>query len=82
MNQLLIYFCLKMLEFQHLHDLIPDITKQNKYEDMKKQIDDITRLGKMTQELRKEHKGFQDWDLCSNKRDHQAIVQVIHIALL
>lgn len=31
----------------------------------------------MTRELRKEHKGFQEWDAGSNKRDHQAIVQAL-----
>lgn len=45
---------------------------------MKNQIDNTTMLGKLTQELRKEHKGFQEWDVSSNKRDHQAVVQVLH----
>ncbi|KAL4562944.1 hypothetical protein LXL04_026975 [Taraxacum kok-saghyz] len=50
---------------------------KNKYEEMKKRIDDTTRLGKVAEELRKEHKGFQEWDFGLNKNDHQAIVQIL-----
>lgn len=46
---------------------------------MRKRIDDTTSLGKVTEEMRKEHKGFHEWVLGSNKNDHQAIIQVRHI---
>lgn len=46
---------------------------------MRKRIDDTTSLGKVTEEMRKEHKGFHEWVLGSNKNDHQAIIQVLHI---
>ncbi|KAI3495121.1 hypothetical protein L1887_37297 [Cichorium endivia] len=50
---------------------------KNKYDEMKKRIDDTTRVGKVSEEIRKEHKGFQEWDLGVNKKDHQAIVQIL-----
>ncbi|CAI9292438.1 unnamed protein product [Lactuca saligna] len=50
---------------------------KNKYEEMRKRIDDTTSLGKVTEEMRKEHKGFQEWVLGSNKNDHQAIIQIL-----
>lgn len=53
--------------------------KQDKYEEMTKRIENTMKLGKLTEELRKEHKGFQEWDVDWNKNDHQAVVQVFHI---
>ncbi|KAL7592812.1 hypothetical protein Lser_V15G31934 [Lactuca serriola] len=50
---------------------------KNKYEEMRKRIDDTTSLGKVTEEMRKEHKGFHEWVLGSNKNDHQAIIQIL-----
>ncbi|GJZ77991.1 cellulose synthase-like protein E6 [Tanacetum coccineum] len=50
---------------------------KDKYEEMTKRIENTMRLGKLTQELRNEHKGFQEWDAGSNKHDHQAIVQIL-----
>lgn len=46
---------------------------------MSKRIDNTTRLGKVTEEIRKEHKGFQEWDVDSSKNDHQAVIQVLYI---
>lgn len=48
---------------------------KHKYEEMKKRIP--TKLEELTQELKKEHKGFQEWEVGSSKRDHQAIVQIL-----
>ncbi|KAL7592944.1 hypothetical protein Lser_V15G31936 [Lactuca serriola] len=50
---------------------------KNKYEEMSKRIDNTTRLGKVTEEIRKEHKGFQEWDVDSSKNDHQAVIQIL-----
>ncbi|PSS24753.1 Cellulose synthase-like protein [Actinidia chinensis var. chinensis] len=49
------------------------------YEDMKKRIDDATKLGQIPEQVRKEHKGFQEWDWVSSKYDHPTILQVILI---
>ncbi|GKA23142.1 cellulose synthase-like protein E6 [Tanacetum coccineum] len=49
---------------------------KDKYEEMTKRIENTMRLGKLTQELRNEHKGFQEWDAGSNKHDHQAIILI------
>ncbi|KAK2984237.1 hypothetical protein RJ640_010196 [Escallonia rubra] len=36
---------------------------QKSYEELKKRIDDAMKLGRISAELRKEHKGFCEWDL-------------------
>ncbi|KAL5575813.1 hypothetical protein UlMin_017512, partial [Ulmus minor] len=47
------------------------------YEDMKTRIDRTTKEGRVSEELRKQHKGFREWDLVSSKRDHQPIIQIL-----
>ncbi|KAK9267541.1 hypothetical protein L1049_009969 [Liquidambar formosana] len=47
------------------------------YEEMKKRIETTAKLGQISEAKRKEHKGFHEWDLVSNQRDHQAIVQIL-----
>ncbi|KAI3680428.1 hypothetical protein L6452_35198 [Arctium lappa] len=48
---------------------------KNKYEEMKKRIP--TKLEELTQELKNEHRGFQEWEVGSSKHNHQAIVQIL-----
>uniref|UniRef100_A0A2P2JL30 Cellulose synthase-like protein n=1 Tax=Rhizophora mucronata TaxID=61149 RepID=A0A2P2JL30_RHIMU len=47
------------------------------YKDMKNQIESITKLGRVPEEIRRQHKGFKEWDFVSSKRDHQTILQII-----
>ncbi|XP_059663643.1 cellulose synthase-like protein E6 [Cornus florida] len=47
------------------------------YEEMKKRIEDATKLGRIADEFRKEHKGFNEWDLPITKRDHHTILQIL-----
>ena len=58
--------------------LISELRAENSYidEDMKKQIENITKLGRISKEISKEHKGFNEWILVASRRDHQTILQV------
>ncbi|XP_057957534.1 cellulose synthase-like protein E6 isoform X2 [Malania oleifera] len=47
------------------------------YEDMKNRINTTEKLGHISEEIRKEHKGFRDWALVSNRHDHPTILQII-----
>ncbi|KAJ8770304.1 hypothetical protein K2173_013258 [Erythroxylum novogranatense] len=47
------------------------------YMDMKNQIEAISKLGKVSDEIRKEHKGFREWDFVLSRRDHQTILNII-----
>uniref|UniRef100_F6H876 Cellulose synthase-like protein E6 n=1 Tax=Vitis vinifera TaxID=29760 RepID=F6H876_VITVI len=47
------------------------------YEDMKNRIETTTRLGRISEEIRKEHKGFLEWNSASTRHDHQSIVQIV-----
>nr|AFZ78595.1 cellulose synthase-like protein [Populus tomentosa] len=47
------------------------------YIDMKYQIEATTKLGKVPEEIRKEHKGFHEWNFISSRRDHQTILQIL-----
>ena len=49
------------------------------YEDMKKRIENTTKLGRISEEISKEHKGFNEWILVASQRDHQTILQVYTI---
>ena len=49
------------------------------YEDMKKRIENTTKLGRISEEISKEHKGFNEWILVASQRDHQTILQVCTI---
>ena len=52
------------------------------YEDMKKRIENITKLGRISEEISKEHKGFNEWILVASRHDHQTILQVHTYILL
>ncbi|OMO55276.1 Cellulose synthase [Corchorus olitorius] len=47
------------------------------YEDMKMRIETTTKLNRIPEEIRKQHKGFREWDFVSSKRDHQTILQIL-----
>ncbi|KAG6695614.1 hypothetical protein I3843_09G107000 [Carya illinoinensis] len=47
------------------------------YEGMKKRIETTTKLGRISEGIRKQHKGFRDWDLVASRRDHQTILQML-----
>ncbi|XP_058200272.1 cellulose synthase-like protein E1 isoform X2 [Rhododendron vialii] len=53
------------------------LTIKELYEDMKKWIDNATKLGQVPEEARKEHKVFQEWDLVSSRHDHPTILHII-----
>ena len=46
------------------------------YEDMKKRIENVTKLGRISEEISKEHKGFNEWILVASRHDHQTILQL------
>ncbi|KAI6704719.1 hypothetical protein NL676_007681 [Syzygium grande] len=50
---------------------------KNSYEDMKKQIETVAELGRIPEDIRKQHKGFLEWDTVSSQRDHQTILQIV-----
>ncbi|XVF56879.1 hypothetical protein PTKIN_Ptkin06aG0155700 [Pterospermum kingtungense] len=58
-------------------DLSVSIIMQKLYEDMKMRIETTTRLNQIPQDIRKQHKGFREWDFVSSKHDHQTIIQII-----
>ena len=43
---------------------------------MKKRIENTTKLGQISEEISKEHKGFNEWILVASQHDHQTILQV------
>ncbi|XP_075667128.1 cellulose synthase-like protein E6 isoform X2 [Castanea sativa] len=47
------------------------------YEDMKKRIENTTKLGQVSKEIIKEHKGFNEWILVASRHDHQTILQIL-----
>ncbi|KAF7815987.1 cellulose synthase-like protein E6 [Senna tora] len=47
------------------------------YEDMKSEIELVVEKGKVPEEIRKQHKGFSEWNSKTTKKDHQSIVQII-----
>ncbi|XP_024022113.1 cellulose synthase-like protein E6 isoform X1 [Morus notabilis] len=47
------------------------------YEDMKTRIESNTKAGQISEEIRKQHKGFREWDSVSSRRDHQTILQIL-----
>ncbi|XP_030971444.1 cellulose synthase-like protein E1 isoform X2 [Quercus lobata] len=47
------------------------------YEDMKKRVENTTKLGQISEEISKEHKGFNEWILGASRDDHQTILQIL-----
>ncbi|KAI9160388.1 hypothetical protein LWI28_007689 [Acer negundo] len=44
---------------------------------MKHRIETATELGHISEEIRREHNGFHEWDSVSSRRDHQTILQIL-----
>ncbi|GMI65078.1 cellulose synthase like E1 [Hibiscus trionum] len=47
------------------------------YEDMKMRIEATTKLKRIPEHSREQHKGFREWDFVSSKHDHQTILQIL-----
>ncbi|XP_042520565.1 cellulose synthase-like protein E6 [Macadamia integrifolia] len=47
------------------------------YEEMEKRIKTVMELGLVPKEIRKEHKGFLEWDSFSSPRDHHTVLQIL-----
>ncbi|XP_024976143.1 cellulose synthase-like protein E1 [Cynara cardunculus var. scolymus] len=47
------------------------------FEEMKNRIENVTKNGRVSEELRLEHKGFAEWDSFTSSRDHETIVQIL-----
>ncbi|XVE90174.1 hypothetical protein DITRI_Ditri20bG0057000 [Diplodiscus trichospermus] len=44
---------------------------------MRTRIETTTKLNRIPQDIGEQHKGFQEWDVVSSKRDHQTILQIL-----
>ena len=44
---------------------------------MRNRIETTTSLGRISEEIKKEHKGFLEWNSVSTRHDHQSILQVV-----
>ncbi|CAJ1971521.1 unnamed protein product [Sphenostylis stenocarpa] len=61
----------------HDHDYVKHLaTIQKLYEEMKRRIEDATKLG-VPSEARSKHNGFSQWDSYSSRRDHDTILQIL-----
>ncbi|CAK9148877.1 unnamed protein product [Ilex paraguariensis] len=47
------------------------------YEDMERRIETAMKLGRISEEVKLEHKGFSQWDSYSSRRDHDTILQLL-----
>ena len=63
-----------MLSFAHLFIVF---LSQKLYEDMRNRIEAVMNMGQITEEIRKQHKGFGEWNLASEPQNHQTILQVL-----
>ncbi|KAL5771752.1 hypothetical protein ACOSP7_015906 [Xanthoceras sorbifolium] len=68
----------------HIHGGDPDLKDREYwhsikklYEEMKRRVETATELGRTSEEIREEHRGFREWDSVSSRRDHQAIVKIL-----
>ncbi|KAE8722256.1 Cellulose synthase-like protein E1 [Hibiscus syriacus] len=50
---------------------------KKQYEDMRMRIEATTKMNRIPDHIRKQHKGFREWDLGSSKHDHQTILQIL-----
>jgi len=46
------------------------------YEAMERKINAAVELGGISEDIRKQHKGFSEWSSVTTSRNHPAIVQV------
>ncbi|XP_012492553.1 cellulose synthase-like protein E1 [Gossypium raimondii] len=47
------------------------------YEEMKMRIEATIKLNRIPDHIRKQHKGFREWDFVLSKHDHQTILQIL-----
>ncbi|KAJ4725303.1 Cellulose synthase [Melia azedarach] len=47
------------------------------YEEMENRIQTATKLGRITEEIRRKHIGFSQWDTYSSRFDHDTILQIL-----
>ncbi|XVE50862.1 hypothetical protein DITRI_Ditri01bG0198100 [Diplodiscus trichospermus] len=47
------------------------------YEDMKNQIENAVKLGRLPEEVQLRHKGFSQWDSYASRNDHDTILQIL-----
>ncbi|XP_015972841.1 cellulose synthase-like protein E1 isoform X4 [Arachis duranensis] len=69
------YFNNILLHHNHATKEFANIKKL--YDEMKKRIEDATKLGRVASEERSKHRGFSQWDSYSSRRDHDTILQII-----
>ncbi|KAE8663141.1 Cellulose synthase-like protein E1 [Hibiscus syriacus] len=53
------------------------LSVKKQYVDMKMRIETTTKLNRIPEHVRIQHKGFREWDFVSSKRDHQTILQIL-----
>jgi hypothetical protein len=56
-------------------DVVP-FFRQDMYDEMTVRIDTAVMSGKIPEEIKENHKGFDEWNLEISSKDHQPIVQV------
>ncbi|KAE8660025.1 Cellulose synthase-like protein E1 [Hibiscus syriacus] len=65
---------------EHVGDSSMDkdlLSIKKSYEDLKIRIETVTKLGRIPDDIRKEHKGFREWDIVLSQHDHQTILQIL-----
>ncbi|GJR51056.1 cellulose synthase-like protein E1 isoform X2 [Tanacetum coccineum] len=50
---------------------------KNLFEEMKNRVENVTKIGRVPEELSVENKGFAEWDAFTSPRDHGAIIQIL-----
>ncbi|KAK9089915.1 hypothetical protein Scep_028997 [Stephania cephalantha] len=67
--------------FANISDSISQSTEfqsiKKLYDEMEHRIETATKFGRVSDEIRAQHKGFSEWDSVSSPRDHQTIVQIL-----
>ncbi|KAL2467062.1 Cellulose synthase-like protein E1 [Abeliophyllum distichum] len=52
-------------------------TVKNLFQEMEERIHEIMKLGRILDELQKQHKGFREWELGASKCYHQTILEIL-----
>ncbi|XP_008811269.2 cellulose synthase-like protein E6 isoform X3 [Phoenix dactylifera] len=47
------------------------------YTEMENRINDAVKFGKVSENIRKQHRGFLEWNRATTSRDHQAILHIL-----
>ncbi|XP_077217186.1 cellulose synthase-like protein E6 [Tasmannia lanceolata] len=47
------------------------------YQDMENRIETASKLGRIADDIREEHKGFSEWSSTTTSRNHQSILQIL-----